>query len=119
MLPSLQDDMEEQRELLTQSRNENRTLTSELQIMKRTIEGLEAEQYALRAQIRHRDNLIHVRSPARLLHILLTRMWSKKSIFTNVGANSRQLNLLRTAPEFFLRCSLLKFKAVRALTCLT
>ena len=63
--------MEEQRELLAQSRSENRTLTSELQLMKRTIEGLEAEQHALRAQIRHRDNLIHVRSLTHL-HFLMS-----------------------------------------------
>ena len=55
-----QDDMEEQRELLVQSRSECRALNADLLLKKRPIAGLEAEQQLLKHQIKMRDTLIHV-----------------------------------------------------------
>uniref|UniRef100_A0A914W188 Leucine-rich repeat flightless-interacting protein 2 n=1 Tax=Plectus sambesii TaxID=2011161 RepID=A0A914W188_9BILA len=54
----LKDDMEENEELLAQSQRETRDLTSEVKLLKRTIETLEGEQKSLRAQIEQRDALI-------------------------------------------------------------
>jgi chromosome segregation ATPase len=54
----LKDDLEEKEQLLVQSQRETRDLTSEVKLLKRTVEGLQATQQTLRTEIAQRDQLI-------------------------------------------------------------
>ncbi|VDN18946.1 unnamed protein product [Gongylonema pulchrum] len=56
----LKDDMEEKEQLLSQANRESRDLTSEVKLLKRTVDGLNAQHMALRAEIAQRDQIIHV-----------------------------------------------------------
>lgn len=55
----LKDDIEEKEVLLQQSNRECRDLTSEVKLLKRTIEAMTATQNYLKAEIAQRDHLIH------------------------------------------------------------
>ncbi|VDK46453.1 unnamed protein product [Anisakis simplex] len=54
----LKDEMEEKDQLLALSAKETRDLTSEVKLLKRTIDGLNSQQAILRAEIAQRDQLI-------------------------------------------------------------
>lgn len=54
----LKDDMEEKEQLLSQVMRGSRDLTSEVKLLKRTIDGLNAQQTILRAELAHRDQII-------------------------------------------------------------
>ncbi|VDO36100.1 unnamed protein product [Haemonchus placei] len=56
----LNDELEEKEVLLQQSNRECRDLTSEVKLLKRTIEAMTATQNNLKAEIAQRDRLIQV-----------------------------------------------------------
>ncbi|VDM51883.1 unnamed protein product [Angiostrongylus costaricensis] len=65
----LKDDIEEKEVLLQQSNRECRDLTSEVKLLKRTIEAMTATQNYLKAEIAQRDHLIHVSLSAQFLSL--------------------------------------------------
>ncbi|MCP9258673.1 Protein CBR-FLAP-1 [Dirofilaria immitis] len=54
----LKDDMEEKEQLLSQANRESRDLTSEVKLLNRTIDGLNAQHETLRCEIAQRDQII-------------------------------------------------------------
>ncbi|VDM92328.1 unnamed protein product [Onchocerca ochengi] len=54
----LKDDMEEKEQLLSQANRESRDLTTEVKLLKRTVDGLNAQHEMLRSEIAHRDQII-------------------------------------------------------------
>ncbi|EFO22243.1 hypothetical protein LOAG_06243 [Loa loa] len=54
----LKDDMEEKEQLLSQANRESRDLATEVKMLKRTIDGLNAQHAALRSEIAQRDQII-------------------------------------------------------------
>ncbi|KAI1714833.1 LRRFIP family domain-containing protein [Ditylenchus destructor] len=54
----MKDDMEEKDQVVYQVQRENRDLTSEVKLLKRTVQGLQSQQQALKHEIAQRDQLI-------------------------------------------------------------
>ncbi|VDK73847.1 unnamed protein product [Litomosoides sigmodontis] len=54
----LKDDMEEKEQLLSQANRESRDLATEVKLLKRTVDGLNAQHAALRSEIAQRDQII-------------------------------------------------------------
>ncbi|VDN25050.1 unnamed protein product [Gongylonema pulchrum] len=86
----LKDDMEEKEQLLSQANRESRDLTSEVKLLKRTVDGLNAQHMALRAEIAQRDQIIHDNG------LVLAEQQKSEDVITNGGTDT-----VRSAPLVF------------------
>uniref|UniRef100_A0A915PPV5 Uncharacterized protein n=1 Tax=Setaria digitata TaxID=48799 RepID=A0A915PPV5_9BILA len=79
----LKDDMEEKEQLLSQATRESRDLATEVKLLKRTVDGLNAQHAALRAEIAQRDQIIQENG------LVLVEQEKSDDILTN-GTNNVQ-----------------------------